>query len=70
MPAQPSVEVPLLELLADVVDGDVLRAFRPPDLVSDDDSSYVLVGQFNEGTLYERASRLTMSTDSPTVAAG
>jgi hypothetical protein len=29
VPAKPAVEVSLLELLADVVDGDVLRAFRP-----------------------------------------
>ena len=39
VPAQPDVEVPLLELLADVVDGDVLRAVRPPHLVGDDDCS-------------------------------
>ena len=39
--------------LADVVDGDVLRAVRPPHLVGDNDCSYVLVRQFDEGTLHE-----------------
>ena len=54
MLVQLGVEVQLLELLADVVDGDLLRAFRPPDLVGDDDCSHVLVRQFDEGTFHER----------------
>ena len=45
MPAKPAVEVPLLKVLADVVDGDVLRAFRPPHLLGDDGCSHVLVSQ-------------------------
>jgi len=48
VPAQPGVEVPLLELLADVVDGDVLRAVRPLDLVGDDNCSRVLVCEYAE----------------------
>jgi len=57
VPAKPAVEVPLLKLIADVVDGDVLRAFRPPRLVGDDDTSHVLVIQLDEGTLHERHDR-------------
>ena len=57
VPAQPGVEVSLLELLADIVDGDVLRAVRPLDLVGDDDCSHVLVRQLDEGTLHERDER-------------
>jgi len=56
-PANPAVEVPLLELLADVVDGDVLRAFRPPHLLGDDDGPHLFVSQFDEDTLHERDER-------------
>jgi len=47
VPAKPAVEVPLLKLLADVVDGDVLRTFRPPHLLGDDDGPHLFVSQFD-----------------------
>jgi len=57
VPAQPVVEVPFLELLADVVAGDVLRPRRPPDLVVDEDGAHGLVREFDESTLHERDDR-------------
>jgi hypothetical protein len=53
VPAQPVVEVPFLELLADVVGGDVLRPRRPSDLPGDEDGAHGLVREFDESTLHE-----------------
>ena len=57
MPAQPVVEVPFLELLADVVGGDVLRPRRPSDLPGDEDGPHGFVREFDESTLHERDDR-------------
>jgi len=61
VPAQPVVEVPLLELLADVVAGDVLRPRRPPDLPGDKDGAHGLVRALDECTLHERDDRRTIA---------
>jgi len=57
VPAQPGVKVPLLELLADVVGGDVLRPRRPPDLPGDEDGPHGFVRELDESTLHERDDR-------------
>lgn len=53
VPAQPVIEVPLLEPLADVVDGDVLRPLRSPYLLRNEYRAHGLVRELDEGTLHE-----------------
>lgn len=62
VPAQSVVEVPFLELLADVVVGcNVLRPRRPSDLPGDEDGAHGLVREFDESTLHEGNDRRVIS---------
>jgi hypothetical protein len=61
VPTQPIVEVPLLELLADVVAGDVLRPRRPPDPAGDEDGAHGLVRELDESILHERDDRHSLA---------
>lgn len=53
VPAKPLVEIPLLEPLADVVGGDVLRPLYARNARRNDLGSDVFVGEFNERALDE-----------------
>lgn len=63
MAPHPVVEVPPLELLADVAAGDVLRSRRPSDLVGDEDDVHGLVCDLDESTLHECDDRQVLQVE-------